>query len=142
MSGIIATFFASVRDLEAVKALVDPDATFVGVRAGNYPDLPLYGTFIGHDGLHRFLAGLASAFEPQRFVIDHELESETVGFASGRFEHRLRANNRLLRSHWAVRCHFRDGKIIRYRFYEDTAALEDAFNVHTQSREDVNDEGP
>jgi uncharacterized protein len=141
-TGIISTFFANIGDMDALTAIVDPDAQFVGVRAGTYSGLPLYGTFVGYDGLERFVAGLRDAFQPQLFVIDHELESEALGFASGRFEHRLRSNGKLHRSHWAVRCQFTGGRISRYRFYEDTAALEAAFGIHTTSREDVTTPDP
>ena len=137
MSGIISRFFAAFGDFGRVAPLVHPDVRLVGVRAASYPELPLYGTFVGHDGLRRFMAGLRDAFEPQLLEIDAELESTEIAFACGRFEHRVRRSGAQHRSHFAVVCHLRDHKIVHYRFFEDTAALEEAFGVHTQSLEQV-----
>jgi ketosteroid isomerase-like protein len=137
VAGIIRSFFASFGDLEQTKALVDPAAQFIGVRARAYPALPLYGTFTGHEGLERFVGGLRRAFETQMFVIDADIENDEIGFACGRFEHRVRENDALLGGHWAVMCRFKDGRITYYRFYEDTAALEAAFGVRTEYQETV-----
>jgi ketosteroid isomerase-like protein len=139
-AGIIRSFFASFDDPDRTKALVHPEAELIGVRAGSYPDLPLYGTFVGHDGLERFVAGLRRAFETELFAIDHVLEDAEAGFASGRFRHRVRSTGAVLQSHWAVACRFDAGRIVRYRFFEDTAALEQAFGVHTTCRETVHAE--
>jgi uncharacterized protein len=140
VASIIREFFASFGDLERARALVDPEAQFVGVRAQSYPELPLYGTFTGHDGLARFMDGLRNAFDTQFFAIDAEIENDELGFASGRFEHRVRHTDALLRGHWALMCRFRNRRITFYRFYEDTAALEEAFGVQTACRETVRHE--
>lgn len=137
MTGIIRSFFASFAEPDRAKELVHPDAVLIGVRAGTYPGLPLYGTFVGHAGLDRFIGQLRATFDTQLFVIDGELENDEVGYANGRFQHRLRANGAVLRSHWAVTCRFRDRRIVHYRFYEDTAALERAYDVRTTSHETV-----
>lgn len=137
--GIIRSFFARFGDLEQAKKLVDPAAQLIGVRARLYPELPLYGTFVGHDGLERFIGGLRRAFDTRMFVIDAAIENDDIGFASGRFEHRVRQTGALLRGHWTVMCRFKDGTITHYRFYEDTAALEEAWGVRTECRETVSD---
>jgi ketosteroid isomerase-like protein len=137
MTGIIRSFFESFAEPDRAKQLVHHDAVLIGVRASSYPGLPLYGTFVGHAGLDRFIGQLQATFDTQVFVIDGELENDEIGYANGRFEHRLRANDALLRSHWAVTCRFRDHRIIHYRFYEDTAALEQAYGVRSTSHETV-----
>lgn len=137
MAGIIRNFLDNFGNLEKTKLLVTPDVTFIGAREQSYPELPIYGTFIGHSGLERFMAGLGRAFKPQLFVIDEEVEEEHVGFVCGRFEHQIRDTGVLLRAHFAIMCRFKDGKIASYRIYEDTAALEEAFGIKTESRETV-----
>lgn len=137
MSEIIRTFLSSLGDLDTARKLVTPDVRFIAVREQRYANLPLYGTFEGHDGMVDFISGLRAYFDTQHFHIDSVLESEKLGFASGRFEHRIRTTGRLFKSHWAVMCKFREGKIELYRFYEDNAALEEAMNSQTECREEI-----
>ncbi|WP_417267263.1 nuclear transport factor 2 family protein [Celeribacter baekdonensis] len=137
MTSLIQTFLASLNDLERAKTLITPDARFIAVRAEQYPDLPLYGTFLGHQGLEDFVVGLRKAFDTQSFHLDHVIENGEIGAAFGRFEHRIRTTEKVFRSHWAVMCEFQDGKISLYRFFEDTAALEDAMGCRTHSKESI-----
>ncbi|WP_165390154.1 nuclear transport factor 2 family protein [Thalassococcus sp. S3] len=137
MTHIISAFFSNLGDLEKAKAFVDPDAIFVGVREHPDVNLPIYGTFRGHDGMMRFVGALKDAFDTQLFEIDMVHENPTEGFATGRFEHRVKRTGALFRSRWALFAQFRDGRISHYRFFEDTAALEEALGVRTICREAV-----
>lgn len=134
---IIRTFLASLGDLDKAQQLVTPEARFIAVREQVDSTLPLYGTFIGRQGLKAFTEGLRRAFDTQMFKVDAVLENDTIGFASGRFEHRIRATDAIFRSHWALMCEFEDGRISLYRFFEDTAALEEAAGIRTQCKETV-----
>lgn len=137
MDGIIRRFLASLGDPEQMKALVDPVAEFIGVRAERYPEVPTYGRFVGYEGLAEFVAGVQTLFDPQLFEIEAELESDEIGFATGRMEERAKATGAHFRTRWTVFCRFKDGRIVHYRFFEDTAALEEAVGVRTASRETV-----
>lgn len=137
MTNLIQTFLASLNDLETAQSLVTADARFIAVREESYPELPLYGTFVGHDGLSTFVDGLRAHFDTRSFVLDRSIENAAFGAAFGRFEHRIRTTGRLFRSHWAIYCAFDAGKISEYRFYEDTAALEEAMEVQTRCKETV-----
>ncbi len=137
MSTRIETFFASLADLNKAITLITPEAQFVAVRAETYSDLPIYGTYVGYQGLRDFVTGLRQCFDTQLFVIDHIVENDTLGAAFGRFDHRVRATDKPFKSRWAVMCQFEDGKISSYQFYEDTAALEEAMNCRTQNIESV-----
>lgn len=137
MTAYIKPFLASLNDLSHAKTLITADCQFIAVRAETYADLPLYGTFIGPEGLEVFVSGLRAAYDTQSFDIDHVIETETVGAAFGRFAHRITTTDEIFRSHWGLLCTFRRGKIATYRFYEDTAALEEAFHCRTQCRETV-----
>ena len=74
----------------------------------------------------RFLPGLQVVFDTQAFRIDAELESAEQGFAAGTFHHHIRQTGRDFHSARVVHCRFEGGCIRHYRFYEDTAALEEA----------------
>ena len=134
---IIRRFVGSLNDLDRAKTFVDPEARFIAVRERSDETLPLYGVFVGHDGLEAFVGGLRAHFDTRMFKVDAVIEAGELGFAAGRFEHRIRATDRLFRSHWSVMCAFRDGRITLYRFFEDTAALEEAMGARTLCREDV-----
>lgn len=135
MSDRIRKFLSSLGDLDHASHLITPDAEFIAVRAETYPELPLYGTFRGATGLAAFVAGLRAVYDTQSFDVDFVLESETVGFAAGRFDHIIRDTGHHFRSHWVVMCQFEGDRIALYRFYEDTAALEEAMAVRTQCKE-------
>lgn len=128
---VLGGFFAAWRggNLEELLALVDADAEFIAARPEGSPDISLYGTYRGHDGVRRFIATLGDVFEPQRFTVDKVLEDGTNSVAWGHLTHRVRATGRLFDSAWATVCDLKDGRIARYRFYEDTAALHAAFGV-------------
>lgn len=137
MTSIIRTFLKNFSNLEVIKALVAPDARFVGVRQKTYDTLPIYGTYHGPEGVAQFVTNLKSVFDTQAFHVDYVIETESEGAAFGRFEHLVRHTGKLFRSHWAVRCTFVDKKIASYHFYEDTAALEEALEVRTESKEQI-----
>ncbi len=137
MASIIQRFLSNFGDLEVVKTLVTPDARFVGVRENIYEELPIYGIYYGPEGAEAFITNLRAAFDTQAFYVDHVIETKSEGAAFGRFEHLVRHTGRLFRSHWAVRCTFVGQKIASYHFYEDTAALEEALEVRTESKEQI-----
>ncbi|WP_306029946.1 nuclear transport factor 2 family protein [Stappia sp. MMSF_3263] len=130
---VIEAFFTALKsgDPDRVLPMIAEDAIIVGVRGKADPRLPIYGTYRGREGMRAFLGELRKAFDTEAFEVDEMLESEALGFASGRFRHRVRHTGRLFVSTWALRAKLADGKIAHYLFFEDTAALEAAFGVST-----------
>ncbi|HYD31087.1 MAG TPA: nuclear transport factor 2 family protein [Azospirillaceae bacterium] len=127
LKGFLAAY--SRKDMDGALALVDPAAEFIAVRPQPSPDVSLYGTYHGHDGVRRFFGKLAEAFEPQRFTIDKVMEDAENAVAWGHLTHRVRATGLVFDSAWAAVCAVKDGRITRYRFFEDTAALETSFGL-------------
>ena len=124
---IIEQFFAAipVQGLdEALTAYVASDATFIGVKEERQDDVPIYGSYEGHEGAKQFFSILRSLFDTQVFEFHHALEQGDVSMATGFFHHRIKETGKDFFSHWACLCTLKDGKIATYRFYEDTAALE------------------
>lgn len=97
----------------------------------------IIGTFTGYAGLGQFAEGLRNTFDTQPFHVDDVVGDATLAAAFGRFEHRVRANGRMFRSRWAVMCRFQDGKAALFRFFEDTAALEEAPECRTVCQESI-----
>ncbi len=103
---------------------VNSDAVFIGVREEKSEHIPIYGSYAGHGEITRFFETLNSCFDTQLFEIHHAFQTESIALATGYFHHRTRLTGKDFRSHWACLCNLENGKISRYRFYEDTAALE------------------
>ena len=123
---IVEDFFAALGsgDEDAALELVTPDATF---EAQGPATVPIYGRFVGHDGVRRFIATLRELFDTERFDVRRLTQSDGLAFAYGYMQHRVRKTGRVLRSEWALYCEVRDGRIRTYKMFEDTAALAIAY---------------
>lgn len=137
MTNFIDAFFAAVLSSEGAAHMIADDAKIIAVREKRYDALPLYGTYTGPEGFNAFFNELRRIFDTQLFEVDHTMADASRGFAAGRFVHRVRATDKLFHSHWTLYAEFADNKLTLYRFYEDTAALEETNGVRTQSQENV-----
>lgn len=137
MTNLVDRFFAALLSPEGANSMIAPDAKIVAVREQSYAELPLYGTYRGPEGFTEFVAELRRIFDTQLFQVDHTMADTKRGFAAGRFIHRVRDTDRLFHSHWTLYAEFEGEQLTLYRFYEDTAALEEACGVTTRSLEDV-----
>ncbi len=91
------------------------------------PSIPYAGTRHGHEGAAQFLASIAGAveferFEPREFIASAD-KVAVVGFERGR----ARPSGESFDNDWVLLFTVRDGKIARFRSYEDTHALARAF---------------
>jgi ketosteroid isomerase-like protein len=122
----IERFFGATKsgDISAVLAVVDKDAVF---EAQGPATVPIYGRFIGHEGVKRFIATLRELFDTLAFEVRKAVEAEGFAFAFGYMQHRLRKTGRVFKSEWALVCEVKDGKILTYKMFEDTAALAAAY---------------
>ena len=65
----------------------------------------------------------ASAFDEQDFDAQKPARTLDLAFAAGHFRHRVRATGKPFESAWALRARLKAGRIVHYRFYEDTERL-------------------
>ncbi|MBT8154253.1 nuclear transport factor 2 family protein [Epibacterium ulvae] len=137
MTHFIDRFFVALMSPEGAAHMIADDAKIIAVREARYEALPLYGTYTGPDGFTAFFNELRRIFDTQLFEVDHTMADAARGFAAGRFIHRVRATDKLFHSHWTLYAEFTGDKLTLYRFYEDTAALEETNGVRTQSQEHV-----
>ncbi len=99
----------------------------VEIVAAGPSSVPWYGTYRGKSGVEAFLSALGGNVEPQRFEVRTLFgQGETV-VAAGVLAHRIPATGKLFASDWALLCTIQDDAIIRYQFFEDTAAAVEAF---------------
>ncbi|MGP8232968.1 MAG: nuclear transport factor 2 family protein [Methylovirgula sp.] len=122
----IVRFFAARKagDIDAALAVVDNGAVF---EAQGPATVPIYGRFVGHEGVKRFIAILEELFDTEVFEVRKAVEAEGFAFAFGCMQHRVRKTGRVFKSEWALVCEVKDGKILTYKMFEDTAALVDAY---------------
>ena len=91
------------------------------------PEVPYAGTYRGREGVARFLATLDAAleyerWEPQEFVA----QGDTV-VVVGEERWRAKPTGKVADNPWVIVVTLRDGKVVRSRNYEDTAAVQTAF---------------
>ena len=124
---IIDRFFQALasQNLNAALELVTTDAIF---EAQGPASVPIYGRYNGHDGVCQFLSILGDLFETEKFEIRESIENSTSAFAFGYMQHRVRKTDRVFRSEFSLYCQVREGRIAAYKMFEDTAALENAYN--------------
>jgi ketosteroid isomerase-like protein len=125
---IVKDFFAAFArgDVEGVVAAFHPQAEIVAVRPGPRAAGQLYGRYEGTAGARAFVETLGTLLQTQAFSVDDVIGDARVAFASGDFLHIVKATGKPYRSSWALRCDLADGKIRRYRFFEDSASYVEA----------------
>lgn len=122
-----AFFSASGKgDLLGILNTFHPDCSITAVRKADRAGVQIYGSYQHKSGAKEFIENLGSAFDTQAFTVNHVVGQGEVAFADGNFTHRVKATGKLFTSGWALRCIIRDGKILDYYFYEDSAAYDEA----------------
>lgn len=120
---LYADFLAG--DIAAVQAAMADDVVWTIPGPAT---LPYAGTRHGKAEWQGYLQGLGAAdivsFEPQRFLA----EGDTV-VVLGRESLKVKATGKIFSGDWAQALTFRDGKLVRFQSFDDTAAAVDAFTT-------------
>ncbi|KUM01995.1 nuclear transport factor 2 family protein [Chromobacterium subtsugae] len=125
---IVQTFLDHVfsgRMAEAL-ALVADDAVFIPSRPQASAKVSLYGTYRGQAGAAQVFQSFAAELKPGEFEVESAFGDGEHAAMHGRLRHYSVATGKPFASDWALIGKVRDGKIVLYHFYEDTAALEEA----------------
>ena len=106
-------------DILAMLSALDDDIEWV--MPGPPDRIPFAGTWTGREAVGRLLAVLAGTlsfevFEPRRFIAD----GDTV-VVIGHSRDRMLATGRIVEIEWVAVIELRNGKVVRYQVYEDTA---------------------
>jgi ketosteroid isomerase-like protein len=95
--------------------------------SGGPPEIPYAGTYRGRGEVARFLAALDAEldyeqWEPQEFIA----QGDTVAVV-GEERWRAKRTGKAVDNPWVLVLTLRDGKVARFRNFEDTAAVAAAF---------------
>ena len=69
---------------------------------------------------------LGKTFDTKAFSVGHVIGQGDVAFANGSFLHLVKSTGKPFSSDWALMSVVKDGKILEYHFYEDSAAFAQA----------------
>src|ERR1700722_9634237 len=109
-------------DIQGLLTLLSEDIEWVVPGA----ELPLAGTYRGHDGVANFFQKLALesetlAFEPREFVAEGD-RVLVVGWERAK----VKATNRMFQADWVMAFTVRNGKVTKFHEYSDTQAIAEA----------------
>lgn len=119
---------ASTRqDGEFILSQLDEDVSW-GITSSSTDVIPSHGIFKGKAEVARFFQGWAEAGEFKRFEAKDFVAAGDHVFCTLQYEFEVKATGKRVvnddcMQHWT----FRDGKVVRWRGYEDTAATRQAF---------------
>ena len=94
--------------------------------------VPYFGPRTGHDGALDFFAKLGTSVEFESFTPETFLAGGDHVVVIGSERGRVRATGKSFENPWIMAFTLRDGKITRFRSYEDTAAVAEAFRRSSQ----------
>ena len=114
-------------DMGSVLEIFHPECFIVSVKEGDRAEGQLHGSYHTKKQAKDFLANITNLFDTKDFQVEAIMEGEqSVVYANGTFTHKVKASGKLFYSTWVQRCIIQDGMIKEYRFYEDSAAYENA----------------
>ena len=95
--------------------------------SGDKDGIPYAGTFHGRSSVHDFFSLLGDSiaydrFEPRRFVAEGE-QVAVFGYYHGN----VKTNGQIVETNWAMEWTLKDGRVIKFTAYDDTAAVAAAF---------------
>lgn len=91
--------------------------------------VPLCGPRRGRDAVAQFFSMLGETMETQRFEPQEFITQGGDVVVLGHERHRVRATGRIFEGEWVHVFRVRDGEVVRFREYLDTAALQAALAV-------------
>jgi len=128
---VLANYYNALgsKQIDRVIKLVHDEAKFIILKKEPSEKIPLYGTYEGKEGVKKYLNILAEAYQIDMFVINKIIGDQDTAFAWGSFRIKVRVTGKTFESDWAVVCEIEKEKIKLFQFFEDTAALEEAFDL-------------
>ena len=115
-------------DINKALTLVDKNVEYIAVKADSNTTPELYGTYKGKEDLKKFFKHLQEFYITKEFRIASYASNKNEAFIKGYLEYELIKNKQIYKTHWVANIKLKDGKIFKYRFFKDTALLEEQYN--------------
>ncbi len=90
-------------------------------------EIPFGGTRHGKEQVAQFFAAIAGSLEVQDFGIDRFVVQGDMVVALGHEQMRVKATGRTYKTDWVHVFTLRDGKVVEFREFADSAAVAEAF---------------
>ncbi|MCW7463531.1 nuclear transport factor 2 family protein [Leptospira limi] len=121
---VLETFFNEFGkgNMAGVIGCFHENAVITAVRSESRNDGQLYGSYQGLKGVEDFLSNMGKEFDTKQFQVEHIVGKGNIAYASGSFFHIIKNTGKPFQSDWALKVELKDGKIISYHFYEDSAS--------------------
>ncbi|MCZ8518209.1 MULTISPECIES: nuclear transport factor 2 family protein [Paenibacillus] len=128
---VLTSYFQALgsKQIDKVIELVHDEANFVILKKETSDKIPLYGTYHGKEGVRTYLKLLEESEQIERFVLHKLIGNQEAACAWGNFRIKVHITGKVFESDWAIICEVEQEKIKFFQIFEDTAALEEAFDV-------------
>lgn len=115
-------------DFDGIINSFHDECLIIAIRDGVRTDKQIYGTYKEKEGAKAFISNLGNAFDTKAFSVDNIIGEGNIAFANGKFTHIVKSTGKSFTSDWSLMCIIKDGKILEYHFYEDSAKFVEANN--------------
>jgi len=131
---ILTCYFQALgsKQIDKVIELVHDEAKFIILKKEHSDKIPLYGTFYGKEGVRKYLSLLEETEQIERFVLHKLIGNQEAACAWGNFRIKVKVTGKVFESDWAMICEVEQEKIKLFQVFEDTAALEEAFDLRSR----------
>jgi ketosteroid isomerase-like protein len=128
---VLTSYFQALgrKEIDNVIELVHDKAKFIILKKETSEKIPLYGTFYGKDGVKNYLKLLEESEQIEQFVLHKLIGIQEAACAWGNFRIKVNVTGKVFESDWAIICEVEQEKIRFLQIFEDTAALEEAFDL-------------
>lgn len=116
-------------DVPAILNAFSPDADWL---IPGPPEVSYAGARRGHPEVVEFFTVLAKTVEVQRFEPREFIAQGDTVAVLGHETLRIKATGRVAENDWVMLFTFRDGRVVRFREFDDTAAVAAAFRTRPE----------
>ncbi|XPV70465.1 MAG: isochorismatase family protein [Halarcobacter sp.] len=118
----------STGDIKEALTLVDDNIEYIAVKdtSETYPEL--YGTYRGKNQLTDFFKHLSDFYITEDFRVDSFASNKNEAFIKGYLKYKIKRNDSIYDTFWMAHVTIKDGKLLSYRFFKDTALLEEKYS--------------
>ncbi|WP_419770571.1 MAG: isochorismatase family protein [Candidatus Marinarcus sp.] len=126
---IVLEYYNSIGtgNIEKALSLVDEKIEYIAVKDSSNTAPELYGTYLGKEELKKFFKHLNDFYITKEFRVDNSASNEDEAFIKGYLKYEIKRNGAEFDTSWMAFIKIKEGKILKYQFFKDTAHLEEMY---------------